>query len=378
MMDAVHGMNVREHVAACVGLGEMECARLRLLMRLAGEQAGAPWRLGNVEQADLLFVSSRAAMGDVAVSRARAAGVRCVVVGGSPEQHDALPLPLELDSLIAVLKRNVSGSREDLSLAATSALEFFQNVPARSGGGELDAIPFQPEAPRPSSLPSATAGAASAKPASRPNPFLSASDRAPPSKGWSLEPHGRLSRRRPGSLSGNDLLEEGPPLELREYIQTNKLIGPSRLQLPGNPPLIIDPKGGVYYIEGDLAAVEPYLMQQVRRSEWQPVTNTQLRREQERAPGQPLERLLWLDALRRAEGWLPRHLDPGGTYRVKQVLHLGPAFEVQARIAELLLRPHRLHDVVSGAGVGMPEVFDVVAAYDAIGLIEWTPRERFR
>ena len=165
---------------------------------------------------------------------------------------------------------------------------------------------------------------------------------------------------------------------MRDYLNGQKLVGPSRIELPGLAPLIVDPKNGLYYIHGDLRAVEPYLGQKLHQGQWRPVTNTQLRRERERAPGQQLERLLWLDALRRTGGWLPRHLDPGGTYRVTRLIELDPHYEVQHRIGRLMLDPHRLHDVVSGVGVSMPEVFDVVAAYDTIGFIEWTPRERFR
>ena len=39
-----------------------------------------------------------------------------------------------------------------------------------------------------------------------------------------------------------------------------------------------------------------------------------------------------------------------------------------------MLQPARLHEIAAASGAPMSDVFDVVNAYDAIGLIEWTPR----
>jgi hypothetical protein len=41
----------------------------------------------------------------------------------------------------------------------------------------------------------------------------------------------------------------------------------------------------------------------------------------------------------------------------------------------MMLRPLRLHEIARKADAKMVEVFDVVNAYDAIGLIEWEPRK---
>ena len=39
-----------------------------------------------------------------------------------------------------------------------------------------------------------------------------------------------------------------------------------------------------------------------------------------------------------------------------------------------MLQPARLHQIAAASGASMADVFDVVNAYDAIGLIEWKPR----
>jgi hypothetical protein len=46
------------------------------------------------------------------------------------------------------------------------------------------------------------------------------------------------------------------------------------------------------------------------------------------------------------------------------------------RIASAMLQPARLHEIAAASGAPMADVFDLVNAYDAIGLIEWQPRAR--
>jgi hypothetical protein len=39
-----------------------------------------------------------------------------------------------------------------------------------------------------------------------------------------------------------------------------------------------------------------------------------------------------------------------------------------------MLQPGRLHEIAAASHASMADVFDVVNAYEAIGLIEWQPR----
>ena len=39
-----------------------------------------------------------------------------------------------------------------------------------------------------------------------------------------------------------------------------------------------------------------------------------------------------------------------------------------------MLTPGRLHEIAANSNASMSDVFDVVNAFDAIGLIEWQPR----
>jgi hypothetical protein len=81
-----------------------------------------------------------------------------------------------------------------------------------------------------------------------------------------------------------------------------------------------------------------------------------------------------MSALLRSNGCLGAHLDPGGTYKVQRWMSVYGEYRKQYRIATMMLRPLRLHEIARKAEAKMVEVFDVVNAYDAIGLLEWQPR----
>ena len=92
-------------------------------------------------------------------------------------------------------------------------------------------------------------------------------------------------------------------------------------------------------------------------------------------------RLVWLDVLLHSGGQLARHLDPGGTYRLKRWIEIDQGFNRYFRIASVMLQPARLHEIAAASGAPMADVFDVVNACDAIGLLEWQarpPREAVR
>lgn len=421
----------KERVAACVGIDEMDRARLRLLLRLAGERLSERWRMGEIEHADLLFIATGTEGLGMLVSRARGQGIRCVIVGGPEGLPDVLPMPLDLEHLVDVLTHPGSG-RTGLTLVSPDSPDFFSgDLPPTSppqqrgelvdfdtlyprdvpGLEEARERPPPPRAPRldeiaPSVAPSRPAPATpprrnpflrdDALTDERPNPFLGGHNAAPPQAtarrnpfmkdeagealpDWSLQAidrplHPRGEERTPVKTAP----AAGPTRPLCEFLGEGQLVGPSQVSLPGQPPLVVDPKWGNFYFHGALREAEPYLRAQLTREDWRPVTNSQLRRLREHEPGKRVERLLWLDALLRAGGFLPRHLDPGGTYRLWRMLDLDDSFAVQQRIAAQLMEPHRLHEVVAATSTSMPEVFDVIAAYDAIGLVDWTHRERLR
>src|SRR6187431_1105426 len=63
-----------------IGLSDDDTAHLRLLMRKAGEQLQQRWRWGSEEGADLVVVDTNAFAGQMARTRALAAGMRVAVI----------------------------------------------------------------------------------------------------------------------------------------------------------------------------------------------------------------------------------------------------------------------------------------------------------
>ena len=107
-----------------------------------------------------------------------------------------------------------------------------------------------------------------------------------------------------------------------------------------------------------------------------PLSTADLARVREAQPGRPYDDLRWLDALLKSSGRLSNRLDPGGSFQVRQPVTVHPEFHAHGAIAAALAQPHRLHEVAQQSGAGMDRVFDVVNAYDAIGRLTWTPRQR--
>ena len=151
--------------------------------------------------------------------------------------------------------------------------------------------------------------------------------------------------------------------------------GPIVIERAGLPRLFIDPAAGNYHANAPLARLEPYFLDPLKPGEYRQIGPSRLQEMRGSAPGRPLVQMHWMSALLRSNGCLGAHLDPGGTYRVKRWLSVYGEYRKQYRIATMMLRPLRLHEIARKADAKMVEVFDVVNAYDAIGLLEWEPRK---
>ncbi len=394
---------------ACIGVNDIGIARLRLMMRMGEQQLRATWRMGEPEEADLLVLAAGSSKAEQAAMRARAQGVRCLMLGGRRGETDVLPVPFDSEDLVAALNSEAPKSL-NLDLLDAESPDFFLHserpgAPAarderrwqepidmdklfqRDPLGDRAEIELPPRKPPAASsrLDELVPTVAPRNSPVRRNPFLedepgtqpqpAYETAAPASKRmWQVRdtPHcvnTGISRGRSGS-------SETHPLAA--YLENDLLVGPSRIQLPRQAELILDPKHRVYHIEGDLKAAERYVRSALPLDAWRPVTNTQLQPVRQACPGRSYLRLKWLFALRQAGGWLPQHLDPGGTYWLRQTLELDEKYDVYRRIGRVLMQSHRLHEVVKVASVTMQDVFDAVAAYDAIGMVQFTPRERLR
>lgn len=378
---------------AVIGVSDEETAHLRLLMRKAESELSHQWRWGNESNADLLVVDPASFAGQMARTRAQAGGMRYAIFSDEASAGDVvLRRPLKLANVIAVLNQTGGMSAQHEGIVPDRPDFFFRDV------GEDTAEPDAIETSEPETPPKPSGEAApgleellridpvEAKESARIKTALDENTTVFGTSGPTArsEVRGRdvsdvFARSRAESsqepapvrrAGGADSSRHG----LRAYLDGDLLGGPARITLPGAPPLVLDPKLKVFHSSVRLAALEPYCRTAVRRSDWEPLTTAELAEIRNTEPPQPYLRLIWLYVLVHSEGQLARHLDPGGTYRLSRWIEIERDFSAYFRIASTMLQPVRLHEIAAASGASMADVFDVVNAYDAIGLIEWQPR----
>ena len=378
-----------ERRIAVVGVSDEETAHLRLLMRKAESELSHRWRWGSESGADLLVTDPSSFAGQMARTRATAGGMRCAIFSDEPVAGADLVLqrPLRLANVVAVLNRAAAMAEQTEGIVPHKQDFYFREV-GEDGGDAVD-LP-EPELARPPG--EAAPGldellridADEAKEAVRVSASLDANTTVFGSGGPTArsEVRGRdapdvFSRSRDESASDASARRAGGDQtrrSLRVWLEGELLGGPARVALPDSPPLVLDPKLEVFHASARLAELEPYCRTALRQSDFEPLTTAELAELRASVPAQPYLRLIWLYVLVHSEGQLARHLDPGGTYRISRWIEIERDFSAYFRIASTMLQPARLHEIAAASGASMSDVFDVVNAYDAVGLIEWQPR----
>lgn len=343
------------------GVPDEEAAHLRLLVRSCARDLEHEWRWGDENGADLLVVDVRSFGGQMARTRATGAGVRCAVFSDEPvaDAELVMPRPLRRADVARVLNIAGAAAARDAAIAPHDDDFYVRDL------GDAQAVGH--DAPHAVEPDSATATLAGLDDALRPTPE-ELRGKAPVAR-VEAEPQRRYATR-------EEMLEDTAPRALREFLEGDLLKAPMRYALPGSPALILDPKNRVAHAPCNLAALAPYCRARWRRCDWEPLTNTELAEARESQESHGYTRLVWLDVLLGSGGQLARHLDPGGTYRLKQWVEIDKDLNRYFRIGSALLTPLRLHEIAAAAEAAMADVFDFVNACDAIGLIEWQPRAR--
>ena len=347
---------------AVVGVSEQEVAHLRLLLRKCGDEIGQTWRWGDEDVADLVVVDVDAFAGQMARTRAQGAGIRCAVFSDRPVDGADLVLrrPLTRANVIDVLRQAATPAVARPDVGAHTD-DFY----TRDLGESVQAAPAnEPEVPE---VP-----VAGLDEALQPQPLElrdmvgrdAPSPRAPPA-----EPARKYATR-------ESMLADTAPRELREYLDGTLLTMPARFALGGAPPLVLDPKNKVAHAPAALGALEPYCRAKWRLCDWQPLTGAELAEVRAEQQSHAYSRLVWLQVLVQSDGHLAKHLDPGGTYKIKHWIEIDKDLGRYFRIASAMLQPARLHEIAAAASAPMAEVFNLVNAHDAIGNIEWQPRAR--
>lgn len=348
---------------AVVGVSEQEVAHLRLLLRKCAEEIGQTWRWGDEDTADLVVVDVDSFGGQMARTRALGAGVRCAVFTDRAVDGADLVLrrPLTRANVIDVLKQAAIPAVARADIGAHTDDFYTRDL----GEGAHAAAPANE--PDVHELP-----VAGLDEALQPQPLelreLVGRD-APAPRAAAAEPPRKYATR-------ESMLADTAPRELREYLEGGLLTMPAQFALAGAPPLVLDPKNKVAHAPAALGALEPYCRAKWRLCDWRPLTGAELAEIRAEQRSHAYSRLIWLQALLQSEGQLARHLDPGGTYKIKHWIEIDKDLGRYFRIASAMLQPARLHEIAASAGASMAEVFNLVNAYDAIGNIEWQPRAR--
>jgi hypothetical protein len=392
----------QERIIDCIGASDEDVAHLRLLLRTAGAQLKDRWNWGPENRADLVVVDATSLIGAAAHRRTLQRGIACAVLveaDAAPPDDRCLRKPLRKDEFVTLL--NGIGARGIAPMAILSQDADFFEVDL----GEYDDAPDE--------LPAMDAGElASEMSVAELDAFESLFKRDPaadqpkflvPEKldfNAAVEFTGESTLRgqiradnygnqylRDGTLSANidpayrrdeaAKVQSDAEYPLREYLNGNLLGGPARVTLPDAPTLVLDPKQQEFLTLGRLAALALYCRLPIRFGDWEMLTNQVMQDVREHLNVQPYLHLQWLDRYLNSGGRLASHLDPGGRYRLtKRLMGLVPELQAAARIGSAMLNARRLDEIARESESDLAEVCDVVNAYECIGYIEWTPRER--
>lgn len=412
---------------AVIGASDETVAHLRLLMKLGARQLRNEWRWGEESGADFVAVEVQDLGCQGVIARCQAAGIPCAVMAEANEVvvHGlVLRRPFKLDQIVAVLNAAGAQTADAGQVEAfaddfyTRELEEFQvpagsrdpddlwarherpqasvavtrEDPAQAPAPGLDLLihgdPLvEPEPPRRLIQPDTTIEPGASEPSRRSEGRADmARHRVMPAGVVGvgpiepvevvLPPRNESGAPLPANPARLEALAEASVPRLADYLDGDLVASPSQLQLDGAAALTLDPKQRVFHAEVDLAALVPYAGQPLPRSTMRGLSSTELNRVRESQPARSYDELKWLVALLRGGGRLAPRLDPGGSFQVSAPLQVDPDFHRHGAIVAAMARPARLHEIAAASTASMEQVFDVVSAYDAIGRVTWTPRQR--
>jgi hypothetical protein len=404
----------RDLIVTVVGLDDETTAHLRLLMRQAAAKLSRQWHWGNEAEADLVVVDPETLAGKVSRTRCESSGVRCAIVCAPDRALPAALLlltPLRLANVIDVLRRAAEPTVQADAVQHQDA-GFYPDGSAIDGiepGGahttprpELSGqvakgleehmrdepgLELLPQ-PMVRVLDAATHGATSAQSSRREQRSKDAPDAIARSLPRNLSHPAMPGAARQPGLEPPPGLPLGIPAAvppalggqrlLAAYLGGELLGGPAQIRLEGMPSLTLDPKHRVFHSEAPLSHLARYCTDNLPRSGWRAVTSGELAQLRVSQPPRLYEYLVWLEALLRSSGRLASHLDPGGSYRLRQMVVVDHQYHAHGAITHAMRTPTKLNEIASRSSAGMEAVFDVVNAYAAIGWLESTPRERLK
>lgn len=380
-------MNTKR-IIQCVGTNEQDTAHLRLLMRVTRKEVRDSWTWGTESRADLVIVDTLRLIGDSAMRRAAQRGIDCAQVIGANDPKPAglfLRRPLQRDAFVALLNKVGAGGGAAADIDTWSD-EFLDLDLGHVDLSVLDADHPGVRAPR------SDAAETHADPGSmrsgEPSPDISAefvraierikSDHAvdPSDNDPANLPHAEGVFDTEFGNAVEPGIDENATYPLIYYLEKGVLAGPARIALPGLPSLLLDPDEQFFWARGSLPGIEQYARVPLRFGDWVRLDRFEFQEARSGIAARPYTRLIWMDSFIHSKGFLARHLDPGGNYRLTNRLDLTLDYPRAFRVGAVMGVPRKLHEIARVSAVGLAEVFDVINAYEAIGYVEWTHREQ--
>ncbi|HEY2344280.1 MAG TPA: hypothetical protein VGH80_00205 [Xanthomonadaceae bacterium] len=370
----------------CVGSSEEDTAHLRLLLRVAKMQLHDTWVWGTESKADLVVVDARRLVGETAMRRAQQRGVAWAQIIDIDDPAPSclyLRKPFRSSAFLALLNAVGQGATVaeegsgqwhdefaelDLGHVDLSSLE------AAHPGVQNFTVRRQEEEEKQPAPAFSQPVAPPVVPEVVPGPGASAEQDAANAGAADAEAGARAL----DAAYGHDTeihIDKKATYPLIYYLEKGVLRGPMRIELPGAPGLVLDPEEQIFLARGLLRALEPYASEPLRYGDFKRLTHSEFEVARRSSAARPYVRLIWMDSFLHSDGFLAKHLDPGGSYRLTNKLDLAGDYPRAFRVATHMTVSRKLHEIARMSAVGLAEVFDVVNAYDTIGYIEWTPRE---
>jgi hypothetical protein len=319
------------------GMDRAEEAKLKLLFSDANEWLGGEWMLMPEAQAEVLVVDLESMYGHMTWLKVHNSGKYVIALTArnqsESEAEHVLARPVTVESLVAALSQ-VSGDSAPISPTVTA-----ERAAVSMREPEAQAQPAPPPAAPPAREEARPPAASAAKPTPPPPP--------PPAP-----------KPAPAPARPRDPV-------LWDYLRPGGLTSPSRLELAGAPPLVIDPRTDTY-IGG--AALKPYIpyceLGAVRADRWQTLSgadlNTHLMAPNE---AQPLARLRWLLALVQGGGELAPGYDSNDKYRLIRWPKTEREFPRHFRIATAMMQaPATPAEIAAQSDTALAEVHDFLNA----------------
>ena len=369
------------HTLCFSGMDRAEEAKLKLIFADANEWLGGEWTLAPENTAEVLVIDLESIYGHMTWLKVHNSG-RYVIALASREQSEAEHLllrPVTVESMVTALAEAIGKpvpqqrSRMSASDAMASARQAGADSPTPQTArvNKPQTAPPQERPPH----PEAQTPLAQTQPPREPSRIgkpLSESSAAPSPPSATITSEHPAT---PAAVASPPAPPQPPPPPappakprdpvLWDYLHPGKLLGTSKLELEGAPPLVIDPESDTY-IGG--IALKPYIpycaLDSVRVDQWQAVNPVALKQLTAELGGvQPLARLRWLHALMQGDGALAPGYGAGDKFQLTRWPKTEREFPRHFRIATAMMQgPATLTEIAAQSNTTRDEVTDFVNA----------------